>query len=68
MDVSVVVCACLCESICVDGLLTRVRSCPFAVISSSPGNSGMRPCGGDDNGLDDIYGVGLGVEVRGEVK
>ena len=53
-----------CERVCMHGSLTRVRSCQFAVMSSSPDISGARPCDGDCNGLDDNYEVKGQGEVR----
>ena len=65
------ICACwciglrgLCESVCTHGLLTRVHSCHFAVMSSSPETSWARACDDEGNGLDDIYEVEGQDEVR----
>ena len=55
---------CLCESVCVHGLLTRVCSWHFAAISFSPATSEAGRCGGDGHGLDDTYGI----EGHGEVR
>ena len=45
---------CLCASIPMHGLPTRVRS-HLTVISYSPETSGSRSCGGDNNGLSQTH-------------
>ena len=54
---------CLCESVCVHSLLTRVSRCHFAATPSSRETPRVRPCISDGNGLDDNYKV----EGQGEV-
>ena len=51
----------VCVSVQMSKLLTRVCSCHFEVMPCSPEISGVRPCGGDVNGSDDNYEVGVKV-------
>ena len=60
----------LCEhtvfiSVCAHGLLTRVRSCHFEMISHNFDTSDVRPCDGDVNFyFDNNYDVGDKSELR----